>query len=50
MKLADALARLTKNLEAQGARFALVAYGWYGEAQAPETYVSTHIGFGRAIR
>jgi hypothetical protein len=27
-----------------------VAYGWYGEAQEPETYVSTHIVFGRANR
>jgi hypothetical protein len=26
-----------------------VAYGWYGKAQEPETYVSTHIVFGRAI-
>jgi hypothetical protein len=26
------------------------AYGWYGEPQDPETYVSTHIVFGRAIR
>jgi hypothetical protein len=27
-----------------------VAYGWYGEAQDPETYVETHIVFGRAVR
>jgi hypothetical protein len=27
-----------------------VAYGWYGEAQEAETYVPTHIVFGRALR
>lgn len=27
-----------------------VAYGWYGEAQELETFVPTHIVFGRALR
>jgi hypothetical protein len=26
-----------------------VSYGWYGEAQEPETFVPTHVVFGRAV-
>jgi hypothetical protein len=32
------------------ARGAAVAYGWYGEAQDPRTYVPTEIVFGRVLR
>jgi hypothetical protein len=27
-----------------------VAYGWYGEGQDPQTFVRTHMLFGRVLR